>query len=57
MKKEVVNIDDSNYIHKSQKHLPKKDELTNFSNRKLKEKLRNQAFSNKNIFSNMILKK
>jgi len=57
MKKEIVNIDDSNYIHKSQKHLPKKDELTNFSNRKLKEKLRNQTFSNKNIFSNMILKK
>ena len=57
MKKEVTNIDDSNYTHKSQKDLFKKDEIINFSNRKNKDKVRNEAFSNKNIFSNMVLKK
>ena len=57
MKKKVANIDNSNYIHKSQKDLFKKDELINFSNRKNKDKVRNEVFSNKNIFSNMVLKK
>lgn len=57
MKKEVVNIDDSNCIYKSQKDLFKKDDIINFSNRKYKDKLRNETFSNKNIFSNMVLKK
>ena len=54
MKKEFANIDDSNYMHKSQKDLFKKDNIINFSNRKYKN---NETFSNKNIFSNMVLKK
>ena len=54
MKKEFANIDDSNYMHKSQKDLFKKDNIINFSNRKYKD---NETFSNKNIFSNMVLKK